>query len=191
MIVVYSMPGVDYLNVPKLCYRPTGWWIPNLSSEAEILFFSFGIFLNETNIIFRSGPPLYAAIYLNFLQLFTDNNEEDGQEKRKRKPSSEDAFCPTTNCSANSSGIGSTSSSSVSAHNIPLPPDQGSACSFDARAQSPRLGISGSTSFTPTQESIHETAARLLFMAIKWAKNLPSFVTLPFRDQVRQSYSMS
>lgn len=33
-------------------------------------------------------------------------------------------------------------------------------------------------------ETVHETAARLLFMAIKWAKNLPSFTLLSFRDQV-------
>lgn len=34
-------------------------------------------------------------------------------------------------------------------------------------------------------ESIYETSARLLFMAVKWAKNLPSFANLTFRDQVR------
>jgi nuclear receptor subfamily 2 group E protein 3 len=34
------------------------------------------------------------------------------------------------------------------------------------------------------QETIYETSARLLFMAVKWAKNLPSFGSLPFRDQV-------
>lgn len=45
-------------------------------------------------------------------------------------------------------------------------------------------------SFLPTkfyghpQETIYETSARLLFMAVKWAKNLPSFASLPFRDQV-------
>ncbi|VDN58598.1 unnamed protein product [Dracunculus medinensis] len=33
-------------------------------------------------------------------------------------------------------------------------------------------------------ETVHETAARLLFMAIKWAKNLPSFTLLSFRDQI-------
>ncbi|KAK9891228.1 hypothetical protein WA026_013543 [Henosepilachna vigintioctopunctata] len=33
-------------------------------------------------------------------------------------------------------------------------------------------------------ETIYETSARLLFMAVKWAKNLPSFASLPFRDQV-------
>lgn len=35
-------------------------------------------------------------------------------------------------------------------------------------------------------ESIYETSARLLFMSVKWAKNLPVFAHLPFRDQVRQ-----
>ncbi|XP_043932289.1 photoreceptor-specific nuclear receptor [Protopterus annectens] len=33
-------------------------------------------------------------------------------------------------------------------------------------------------------ESVYETSARLLFMAVKWAKNLPVFSNLPFRDQV-------
>ncbi|AWP08397.1 putative photoreceptor-specific nuclear receptor [Scophthalmus maximus] len=33
-------------------------------------------------------------------------------------------------------------------------------------------------------ESVYETSARLLFMSVKWAKNLPVFAQLPFRDQV-------
>lgn len=33
-------------------------------------------------------------------------------------------------------------------------------------------------------ESVYETAARLLFMSVKWAKNLPVFAHLPFRDEV-------
>ncbi|XP_048887234.1 photoreceptor-specific nuclear receptor-like [Brienomyrus brachyistius] len=33
-------------------------------------------------------------------------------------------------------------------------------------------------------ESVYETSARLLFMSVKWAKNLPVFSNLPFRDQV-------
>lgn len=51
-------------------------------------------------------------------------------------------------------------------------------------------GIVSAQSFLPTkfyghpQETIYETSARLLFMAVKWAKNLPSFASLPFRDQV-------
>lgn len=32
--------------------------------------------------------------------------------------------------------------------------------------------------------SISEISARLLFMAIKWCKSMPSFAALPFRDQV-------
>ncbi|KAK9498178.1 hypothetical protein O3M35_004051 [Rhynocoris fuscipes] len=38
--------------------------------------------------------------------------------------------------------------------------------------------------YPPGQETVYETSARLLFMAVKWAKNLPSFASLPFRDQV-------
>lgn len=38
------------------------------------------------------------------------------------------------------------------------------------------------------QEAAHETSARLLFMAVKWAKNLPSFASLAFRDQVINIY---
>lgn len=33
-------------------------------------------------------------------------------------------------------------------------------------------------------EAICEAAARLLFMSVKWAKNVPAFLSLPFRDQV-------
>lgn len=46
------------------------------------------------------------------------------------------------------------------------------------------------STFQP-QDNVYETAARLLFMAVKWAKSLPSFAGLPFRDQVRtQSNSL-
>ncbi|ESO05634.1 hypothetical protein HELRODRAFT_139475, partial [Helobdella robusta] len=33
-------------------------------------------------------------------------------------------------------------------------------------------------------ETMYECSARLLFMAVKWSKSLPSFANLPFRDQV-------
>lgn len=34
-----------------------------------------------------------------------------------------------------------------------------------------------------SQENVFETAARLLFMSVKWARNIPSFLQQPFRDQ--------
>lgn len=37
----------------------------------------------------------------------------------------------------------------------------------------------------PGPESVYEISAHLLFMAVKWAKNLPVFCHLQFRDQVR------
>ena len=38
--------------------------------------------------------------------------------------------------------------------------------------------------FCASPEAICESAARLLFMSVKWARNIPSFSNLPFRDQV-------
>lgn len=42
----------------------------------------------------------------------------------------------------------------------------------------------GPSLYAHTHETVYETSARLLFMAVKWAKNLPSFASLTFRDQV-------
>jgi hypothetical protein len=33
-------------------------------------------------------------------------------------------------------------------------------------------------------ETVCEAAAKLLFMSVKWARNIPSFISLAFRDQV-------
>lgn len=38
--------------------------------------------------------------------------------------------------------------------------------------------------YPAASENVYETSARLLFMSVKWAKNLPVFSNLPFRDQV-------
>lgn len=40
--------------------------------------------------------------------------------------------------------------------------------------------------YPSSSENVYETSARLLFMSVKWAKNLPVFSNLPFRDQVRR-----
>lgn len=54
---------------------------------------------------------------------------------------------------------------------------------------SPQPGQNSSGAITGTgsssTETVYETAARLLFMAVRWTKNLTSFASLPFRDQVR------
>ena len=42
--------------------------------------------------------------------------------------------------------------------------------------------------YSGSHETIYECSARLLFMAVKWCKSLPSFVNLPFRDQVSLSH---
>uniref|UniRef100_A0A8C4WS12 Nuclear receptor subfamily 2, group E, member 3 n=1 Tax=Eptatretus burgeri TaxID=7764 RepID=A0A8C4WS12_EPTBU len=40
------------------------------------------------------------------------------------------------------------------------------------------------TGITPTSLSPYDASSQLLFMAVTWAKNLPVFSNLPFRDQV-------
>ncbi|KAI5634274.1 zinc finger, c4 type (two domains) domain-containing protein [Phthorimaea operculella] len=58
----------------------------------------------------------------------------------------------------------------------------------DSTSYSPPAATAYPQTCTPYRplgvESAAETAARLLFMAVKWAKNLPSFASLAFRDQV-------
>ena len=41
--------------------------------------------------------------------------------------------------------------------------------------------------YPSSSENVYETSARLLFMSVKWTKNLPVFSNLPFRDQVRHT----
>lgn len=49
---------------------------------------------------------------------------------------------------------------------------------------SPFLGPNSSRSMTETNRAeMQETAAKLLFMSVKWARNIPSFLQLSFRDQ--------
>ncbi|KAK2509799.1 hypothetical protein MC885_006265 [Smutsia gigantea] len=56
---------------------------------------------------------------------------------------------------------------------------------IDVTSNDPKFLSSPYSSSSPCGlDSVHETSARLLFMAVKWAKNLPVFSNLPFRDQV-------
>ena len=40
------------------------------------------------------------------------------------------------------------------------------------------------TAYFNNPEAVCEAAARILFMSVKWVKNVPAFLSLPFRDQV-------
>ena len=37
--------------------------------------------------------------------------------------------------------------------------------------------------YLSTPEMLHESAVRILFMTVKWVRNIPTFFDLPFRDQ--------
>jgi Ligand-binding domain of nuclear hormone receptor len=55
---------------------------------------------------------------------------------------------------------------------------------FNQSSPSTTPSLSPSVGFVASSaELVCEAAARLLFMSIKWAKNLPAFVSLPFNDQ--------
>lgn len=69
---------------------------------------------------------------------------------------------------SSASPASSTPSSSVIVHPTPRYPSE----------------ISNFTFPTNTAESVCETAARILFMTIKWTKSIPAFVGLPNRDQL-------
>lgn len=68
-------------------------------------------------------------------------------------------------------------------HSTPPPPTADE--NIDVTSNDPEFPSSPHSSSSPCGvDSIHETSARLLFMAVKWAKSLPVFSNLPFRDQV-------
>ena len=53
-----------------------------------------------------------------------------------------------------------------------------------ASASASAAATAAATASQLVHENNHEICARLLFMAVKWTKNLTSFASLPFRDQV-------
>ena len=71
---------------------------------------------------------------------------------------------------------------------LPLPPPPPilpfAAAAATAGASPPPSAPSLPLSMTPTWESLQETTARLLFMAVKWVKCLVPFQTLSTKDQV-------
>lgn len=44
---------------------------------------------------------------------------------------------------------------------------------------------------TETDDQISATSAQILLMIVKWIRNLPTFSSLPFRDQVLLLFSLS
>lgn len=76
---------------------------------------------------------------------------------------------------------------------IPAPPPSSTAQRADVPTADENIDVTSNDPEFPTSpcglDSTHETSARLLFMAVKWAKSLPVFSNLPFRDQVHASGS--
>ncbi|EFX89201.1 tailless-like protein, partial [Daphnia pulex] len=67
-------------------------------------------------------------------------------------------------------------------------PENNNGSTADADSPPPSTGraspLMPSGMTTPPPETICESAARLLFMNVRWAKSVPAFTTLPSRDQI-------
>lgn len=66
-----------------------------------------------------------------------------------------------------------------SLHQAPPPPPPAAALRPVLPSSPPSMPTSG----TSSAEAVCEAAARLLFMNVKWMKNVPAFMSLPFADQ--------
>ena len=88
-----------------------------------------------------------------------------------------------TSSASSSSQIPKDESSNDTEDPIPLPP-QPSASSTASAATAAAAAAASQL----VHENNHEICARLLFMAVKWTKNLTSFASLPFRDQVKKMH---
>ena len=62
--------------------------------------------------------------------------------------------------------------------------------SASASASAAATAAAAATASQLVHENNHEICARLLFMAVKWTKNLTSFASLPFRDQVCEFWKL-
>lgn len=78
-------------------------------------------------------------------------------------------------------------------HQTPSPPLNSTTTAFQNPQQIPSFHLQNPQSLTMANNfletsinssSVQEISARLLFMAIKWCKSMPSFAALPLRDQV-------
>ncbi len=94
--------------------------------------------------------------------------------------------CLSSSSSSRSHGttIDSSSSNPIKGHQKPAQVSPTSTESNSFNENSSTFPTSPSTPFTGhTIDSSYEIPARILFMAIKWCKSLPTFNSLPFQDQ--------
>lgn len=121
-----------------------------------------GVFPQQAAMAAHRGilqANMLAAAAAERTKIEREESKEENHSEREEGERPIAAIHPATSMAATHSGLGSSNYGDLS-----LYPN----CS-------PHAGH---------QETIYESSARLLFMAVKWAKNLPSFANLPFRDQV-------
>ncbi|XP_022801132.1 nuclear receptor subfamily 2 group E member 1-like [Stylophora pistillata] len=109
---------------------------------------------NRSSDLSRFSPPVS--------QYHGQNNNQSPDSSKKRNFLSIASLIETKDNSAQPSPSTTTSS----------PKHE----SDDPRERSPLV-------YQPSSESVYESAVQLLYMSVTWARNIPTFLDLPFRDQ--------
>ncbi|XP_071512883.1 photoreceptor-specific nuclear receptor-like isoform X2 [Panulirus ornatus] len=84
---------------------------------------------------------------------------------------------PTSGGAAPTSPTVSPSSTPTSSPGSPVTPTSA------ALGVAPPMNVDASSLVITHTDSVYENAAKLLFLGVKWARSIPSFMQLPFRDQ--------
>ncbi|XP_034109363.1 photoreceptor-specific nuclear receptor [Drosophila albomicans] len=196
--VLLSPPcyGSSLLPPPSLGSLPTGRLLHHnhLSSSMQLA-------TNHMNHasgfpIFNSAglhhSPKEKAAYGVAMELSSSGNISHSTNSSSNH--SIDPSSPAPDAANDNNNAGGSVSSISSAS--PMPENDNDDDSIDVtNDEEPNTGSRSDASFIMPQfmspnlynhqhETVYETSARLLFMAVKWAKNLPSFARLSFRDQV-------
>ncbi|XP_042879915.1 nuclear receptor subfamily 2 group E member 1-like [Penaeus japonicus] len=117
------------------------------------------------NNIFINNNNNNSSAFFSPGAFFIKNNEKGGSTSPVTAPT------PTSSPSSN------TSTPTPSPSTPPTP------TSTALTPGAPPISVDpGSLVITPS-DSVYENAAKLLFLGVKWARSIPSFMQLPFRDQ--------
>ncbi|GAB1611260.1 nuclear receptor subfamily 2 group C member 1-like [Argonauta hians] len=127
-----------------------------------------------------SGECSSPSVHLKREKTESDSTESSGGTSQENSVSTTTSIHPPTTISGNQS------------QTFPYKMIPASAVNMNPSSYLPPFGMlsnplaGGDQHFyvnNPGVESVYETAARLLFMSVKWARNIPSFLQQPFRDQ--------
>ncbi|XP_050735207.1 photoreceptor-specific nuclear receptor-like isoform X2 [Eriocheir sinensis] len=105
------------------------------------------------------------------------NNDKREQTSPPPPPPGSTSTTTTTSTTPRSPSIISPSSTPLPSPTSPSPPLNA------ALPSAPPITVDPGALVISPSDSVFENAAKLLFLGVKWARSIPSFMQLPFRDQ--------